>query len=319
MVPAFETEVKPKAFEAPWKNSDIVLVVEDTEFHVHSSILSIQSPVFEAMLNPGFKEAKQDKITLEGKDAEEMKDFLKLLYPTKTFENPLNEGNFDRMRALADEYQVEAVIKQCFDEIPITPDNALRIIPFASQYDESVYGKCIRLAQEMIKCQNLQENIPDLEQKVRDEILIGKCKLMEDILVKARKNLVACMNKLSHHDTGYNSGLKAVCCFSHELEIHELYKAKGYEACLLAYRKKFGDTAPLCTATELKPSLQSHEDNSITSFSVFFSSTSGKKSVKSTSSKQSPLPKNKQLLELLQDIDKLLSQRPRMTSFDFGY
>ena len=302
---ATKTEVKLNAFEVPWKKSDVVLVVEGVEFHVHRPILCIQSPVFEAMLNPGFKEAKQEKITLEGKDANEMRDFLKLLYPSKTFQNPSNERNFVTMLALADEYQAEAVIKQCFDEITITPDNALKIIPFAFKYDKSVYEKCVRLAQKVIKCQNLEETIPDLEQKVRDEILIGKCKLLEDTLVEARKNLIACMNKLSQLDSDYESVLKAVCCFSHKIEIHELYKAMECEACLLAYRARFCDTAP-CTAKPITGIRFSHKRQQTHPL------------VNTSSRLQSTTPrKNHELLKLLQDIDDLLSQRPRMTKSDF--
>ena len=36
------------AFASPWNDSDMVLVVEDQELHVHKSILTLQSPVFKA-------------------------------------------------------------------------------------------------------------------------------------------------------------------------------------------------------------------------------------------------------------------------------
>lgn len=38
-------------FDKQWKESDIVMEVEDRLFHVHKLILSLWSPVFEAMLN----------------------------------------------------------------------------------------------------------------------------------------------------------------------------------------------------------------------------------------------------------------------------
>ena len=76
------TENDQNVFASPWNDSDIVLVVEDQELHVHKWILTSQSPVFKAMFDGHFQEANQDKITLEEKDLQSMIQFLKLLYPT---------------------------------------------------------------------------------------------------------------------------------------------------------------------------------------------------------------------------------------------
>ena len=43
-------------FSAPWKSSDVVLVVEDQRFHVHQNILLLWSPVFEKMFGSEFQE-----------------------------------------------------------------------------------------------------------------------------------------------------------------------------------------------------------------------------------------------------------------------
>ena len=59
-------------FSSPWNDSDLVLVVEDQDLHVHRSILTLLSPVFKAMLDGHFKEANEDKITLEEKDLKSM-------------------------------------------------------------------------------------------------------------------------------------------------------------------------------------------------------------------------------------------------------
>ena len=55
-------------------------MVEDEKFHVHRQILSLHSPVFKAMLNSQFKEGTAKEIPLPGKKADEILDFLKLLY-----------------------------------------------------------------------------------------------------------------------------------------------------------------------------------------------------------------------------------------------
>ena len=288
----------PTVFAAPWKNSDVILEAGGVEFHVHRAILGLHSPVFEAMLNGEFKEAKQDKITLEGKDPYEMAVFLKLFYPL-IFDSPLNVGNVTKVLALADEYQVRAITKQCFAEIVITADNALDIIPHALMHDQSVYKKCIKIAQREIKCENLKKSMPKLEPNVREEIMSGKCELLEDALLRARDNLIACMNKLfflsgdkddkcnsmMFHDDG---AAKSVCCFSHEVKVHELRKAKQCKACLLAYRAKFCVCVP-----RVKKSLRyGGRSKHLSEFEWSFPNSS----------------KDDKLVELLQHIDDLLSQ-----------
>ena len=71
------TKKDENVFVSPWNDSDLVLVVEDQKLHVHESFLTVLSPVFKAMLDGHFKEASEDKITLEGKDLTWMVLFLK--------------------------------------------------------------------------------------------------------------------------------------------------------------------------------------------------------------------------------------------------
>ena len=71
-----------------WKKSDLVLVVENTEFRVHRSNLVLQSPVFETMVNGDFKEAKQHRIALSDESATDILQFLKLLYPKNLIQQP---------------------------------------------------------------------------------------------------------------------------------------------------------------------------------------------------------------------------------------
>jgi len=69
-----------REFSAPWHFSDVVLVVEDRQFHVHRSTLSMWSPVFETMFTSEFKEKTSPEIPLPGKRASEIEALLKLLY-----------------------------------------------------------------------------------------------------------------------------------------------------------------------------------------------------------------------------------------------
>ena len=102
------TKNDKNVFASPWNDSDMVLVVEDQELHVHKWILKSQSPVFKAMLDGHFQEASQDKITLKEKEYKSMVQFLKLLYPSSMFggtKSPLDDERRLSILALAEEYQ----------------------------------------------------------------------------------------------------------------------------------------------------------------------------------------------------------------------
>ena len=54
-------------FSQPWQLSNIILEVEDVQFHVHKTILALWSSVFSTMFQSNFKEKKRHCIPLPGK------------------------------------------------------------------------------------------------------------------------------------------------------------------------------------------------------------------------------------------------------------
>ena len=68
-------------FDDVWQNSDAVLIVEEKQLHVHSTILSLASPVFDKMFNGDFKEAQNKQVSLQGKSYPVVEHLLKLIYP----------------------------------------------------------------------------------------------------------------------------------------------------------------------------------------------------------------------------------------------
>lgn len=71
-------KVANNPFTQPWEESNVVLIVEGVKFYVHHLILILNSPVFKNML---LKEAPTAEITLPGKDADDILNLLKQLYP----------------------------------------------------------------------------------------------------------------------------------------------------------------------------------------------------------------------------------------------
>ena len=86
------TEDNP--FSQPWEDRDLTLVVEGQRFHVHRLILTLNSPVFKAMLTSNFKEATIGEITLPEKNANEILGFVKQLHVHKRVEIT---GKFHRL------------------------------------------------------------------------------------------------------------------------------------------------------------------------------------------------------------------------------
>ena len=178
--------VNQNVFSKPWKKSDVILVVQSKQFHVHRSILTMQSPVFEAMLDGHFKEASQDKITLEGKTSEDMQHFLKLLYPLSminetvtSFADEINDRNVLKILALADEYQARDVMIQCLKETKITRKNAFIIRPYAIEYNKSVYDKCTKVIVELMRTTDVEKELEELDKQAVQELLIAKCLYLE--------------------------------------------------------------------------------------------------------------------------------------------
>ena len=117
MIAAKEKEARapsscPSDFSAPWKFSDVVLIVEDQRFHVHRGTLAVWSPVFEKMFTTDLKEKKSDEIPLPGKKASEFKELLQMMYPPLG-EKVVNKRNYYFLFQLAHEYQIESIAQKC--------------------------------------------------------------------------------------------------------------------------------------------------------------------------------------------------------------
>ena len=65
-----------------WKNSDVVLSVEEKSLHVHSQVLSVASPVFERLFRSKSKESKTRRVEMVGKRYADVLCIIKLLYPS---------------------------------------------------------------------------------------------------------------------------------------------------------------------------------------------------------------------------------------------
>ena len=128
-------------FSQSWNDSDVVLVVEGKEIHVHRYMLSLQSPVFKALFNGNFKDSKQEKIELKYDKYEAMLLFIQLLYPQNVLDGYkdevyINNENVLQILEIADKYTAINIIKQCVKRAGcFEPDITMRLLPYASRHE----------------------------------------------------------------------------------------------------------------------------------------------------------------------------------------
>ena len=68
-------------FSKPWTYADITFVVEEKRIYACKMILSMWSPVFEAMFSDNFKEKNAKEISLPGKQYDDVLEMMKVLHP----------------------------------------------------------------------------------------------------------------------------------------------------------------------------------------------------------------------------------------------
>ena len=275
------TKKDENVFVSPWNDSDMVLIVEDQELHVHKSFLTVLSLVFKAMLNGHFKEASEDKITLEGKNLTSMVLFLKVFYPPSMFEEsrpPLNDESRLSVMALAEEYQCLNLIKQFINETEITPENVLEILPYAAKYNQTALPRMYDVINWSAPSTKLEEILPTLENKeILIKLLLTKCRFLESSIVEMQDGLFSlthdCLREIkkprgvnkpvnatsfSHSGFTFSTGgftppqLKTPSdsrC-GHAIEIREINKTKNCPHCKEKYKEEFFAPIPGCRNTQ---------------------------------------------------------------------
>ena len=177
-------------FSQPWKFSDVVLVVEDKKLHVHRAVLALCSPVFEKMFTSEFQEKGKNEIS------NELIQLLQIIYPSVS-EKPtdqIKEENCRFLLQLADEYQMDAIVRRCEDYIVTTLKRTrkgiIEELIFAQTYNlQKLKRTSIELAKDL-SLQELKRN--KLYGKINAENLQG---ILEEIIIRLEKE-VSSLNNL---------------------------------------------------------------------------------------------------------------------------
>ena len=230
-------------FSEPWGDSDVVLVVEGKEFHVHRWMLSLQSPVFKAMFNGNFKDSAQEKIELKDDKHEAMLLFLKLLYPANMLDEDdgkvdIKDENVLIIVEVADKYGAKNVIKQCLKEVDdLKPENTMKLLPYAVRHELPVEDIQDVIARN-ISTDKLVNFAPKLDNdSVYIETLVEKCRVQEDI-IKEANDVMQHMTNTHVTEMAKKKNKKHAKCVRHVYSNAQNFnKARKCGKCLKAYMK----------------------------------------------------------------------------------
>ena len=256
-------------FASPWNDSDMVLVIEDQELHVHKWILKSQSPVFKVMFEGDFQEAGQNKVTLKEKEYKPMVQFFKILYPSSMFGEErvnLDDESLLSVLALADEYQCVNLIKQCINEAKITSEIVMEILPYVAKYHPTALPKLCGVINSGVPTSKLDGVLPTLESKETSiKLLLTKCHFLEsgivemqDAMISMVCNILDLKKKLSAQGKKSTSvfigswieGTKLEPRCPHSVGAREICKAKSCVHCKENYKEKFIFPIPSCQNTQ---------------------------------------------------------------------
>jgi hypothetical protein len=239
---------KDNIFSQPWNDSDVVLVVEGNEFHVHRSILSLQSPVFKAMFNGNFKDATEKKIELKDDKYEAMLLFLQLLYPPNMLDEnksnvDINDENIFQIIQVAHKYTAINVIKQCMRETGrLKPENTMRLLPYAARHElplENIF-KVIARRISMDELETFSSQLGD--DSVYIKTLVTKCRVQENVAKRAHTMMLHLLKKYVAAEMAKDINKTSVSCVRHKsLNVENFKEARKCENCLEAYKKRFID------------------------------------------------------------------------------
>ena len=202
-------------FSKPWNQSDVVLIVEGQNFHVHRLILTMISPVFSQMFSSESKKKDADKIPLPEKKAAEIREMLMVIYPI--FNKPVNDTNLYFLLPLAQEYQMTVLTHRCEDHLLRLTGKKRKIGPIletlivAQNYTlERVIAECInktaRLTIEELQGHELYEQVEPRSQRKMIELQVGS---MQRELREAKAEILKLKNRIREMGASASNGLRS--------------------------------------------------------------------------------------------------------------
>lgn len=174
---------------------DVTLVADLVEVPAHKMVLSACSPYFYAMFT-SFEESKQDRITLQGVDAQALQLLVQYVYSSEV---QVTEDNVQVLLPAANLLQLTDVRDACCDflQAQLHPTNCLGIRAFAD-----LHGclDLLALAESYIE-QHFTEVVECEEFLSLSPQQVGKLISSDRLTVPSEEKVFECVVAWVHHDT----------------------------------------------------------------------------------------------------------------------
>ena len=168
--------------------SDVKFVVRKTTggseskqvIPAHKFVLSISSPVFEAMFYGELAETT-DSIELPDCEYESLLELFRYMYSDEV---NLSESNVMEMLYLAKKYRVPSLADKCTEYLQenMDPSNVFSILPSAKKYEEkNLVEQCWKVIDEQTEEAVKSDEFATIERNVLEEVLVRHSLKIEEI------------------------------------------------------------------------------------------------------------------------------------------
>ena len=180
-----ESEENGIDFHKPWTYSNICFSVDEKRLYASKMILSMWSPVFEAMFGDDFKEKNAKEIKLPEKKYNDVLELLKVLHPPN---KDIDDDNVLAILPLAQEYQIEKVTERCEEHL-LNSASTIKNYLIAQQFNlkKLLDSNMSYLKRAPITRLKTQPGFDQLDKKLVIQLLTDKCEKFESNLDALRE------------------------------------------------------------------------------------------------------------------------------------
>ncbi|XP_013406489.1 BTB/POZ domain-containing protein Y57A10B.3 [Lingula anatina] len=172
-------ELEMPDFTKPWKHGNIIFIVEEKKIYASKAILSMWSPMMDAMFSHDFVEKEAKEIPLPGKNYNDMAELMAVIHPPL---KPIDDTNVFTVLPLLQEYQFTKFVHQA-EEFLLSKPCSIKILVVAQKYYlPRLLEKCIKYADSTsLSTLKQQPDFREIGTDVLVQILMNKVESYESL------------------------------------------------------------------------------------------------------------------------------------------
>ena len=121
------------------KFSDVKITCGEEVFHCHRSILSVRSPVFDAMFQSEMLENRSQEVVIRDMKPDIVREMLHFIYNGATSTDTVLDSIGKDLLAAADQYQLDCLMNKCEEKLcsSLEVSNSLELLLLADRHHAS--------------------------------------------------------------------------------------------------------------------------------------------------------------------------------------